>query len=107
MTASEFVRLCKSEKESLLAEYFESDPQSAVGAKIANLRPTKTQSRLVREIVDGVLTDAFYTILLGLDGCASIGGRQVNYRLKDEEGNLFTGSGEIESAAFEEFHSSE
>ncbi|HEX3147034.1 MAG TPA: hypothetical protein VHR66_03070 [Gemmataceae bacterium] len=103
MTRSEFVQLCKAEKESLIAQYMGPGSTTAVAAKIAVLRPTPEQLPLVREIIDGVLTDVFYTLLLALDGCASLGGRQINYRLMDEEGNLLTGSGEIEPAAFDAF----
>jgi hypothetical protein len=55
-------------------------------------------------VLDGVLTDAFYTVLLALDGAASLGGRQVTYSLRDEGGREPTGSGEIEAAAWERFH---
>lgn len=58
----------------------------------------------MREVLNAVLTDAFYTILLGLDGCAQIGGKQIEYRLADEHGNQLTGSGDIEAHAWEIFH---
>ncbi|WP_181858425.1 hypothetical protein [Winogradskyella arenosi] len=51
------------------------------------------------------MTDVFYTILLGLDGCASIGGIQETYELKDENGNQL--NGEIEGYAYEYFQESE
>ena len=57
----------------------------------------------MKEIVDGILTDDFYTILLGLDGCANIGGLQVDYEIYDEDGNLLTGFGEIQAEAGEYF----
>jgi hypothetical protein len=56
--------------------------------------------------VDGVLTDAFYTLLLGLDGSASIGGVQQCYDLRDESGDKITGDGELEAAAFTHFQES-
>ncbi len=55
--------------------------------------------------MDGTLTDIVCTILLGLDGCASIGGIQELYDLKDENGNQL--SGEIERYAYEYFHKSD
>jgi hypothetical protein len=53
--------------------------------------------------LDAVLRDAFYTVLLGLDGEAQIGGHQETYEITDENGNILTG-GEIESYAWEYFH---
>jgi len=104
MTPHEFVLLWKAEKESLLEHYFAVGSKTAVAAKIAALSLDQKQSALLREVVDGVLIDAFYGLLLGLDGCASIGGRQIDYQLADEEGNLLTGPGEIEGEAWEAFH---
>ncbi|KWT68142.1 hypothetical protein APV28_3336 [Comamonas testosteroni] len=45
-----------------------------------------------------------YTLLLGLDGAASIGGEQQTYTLHDEDGNLISDGGELEAAAWEAFH---
>lgn len=53
--------------------------------------------------MNGVLRDAFYTTLLGLDGEAQIGERQETFKIEDENGNELTG-GEIESYAWEYFH---
>jgi len=52
----------------------------------------------MKSIVVGPLTDLLYTVLLGLDGCASIGGTQEAYNLKDEKGNQL--NGEIEGFAY-------
>ena len=48
------------------------------------------------------LTDALYTILLGLEGSVSIGQYQIMYKLFDEALNELTGN--IESIAWEKFH---
>ena len=53
--------------------------------------------------MDGALTDMCYTILLGLDGEANIGGTQEMYKIYDESGSELTG-GEIEAYAWEYFH---
>jgi hypothetical protein len=45
------------------------------------------------------LTDALYTILLDLDGCALIGKHQIDYKLQDESGRELTG--ELEGLAYE------
>lgn len=105
MTPHEFVGLWKAEKESLLAEYLSTESETAVAAKIAAMTLNREQSVAIRDVIDSVLTDVFYALLLGLDGCAAIGDRQLDYHLADEDGNLLTGSGEIEAEAYEAFHS--
>jgi hypothetical protein len=62
------------------------------------------QRAVLREVLDGVLTDTLYTVLLGLDGAASLGGEQRAYVLTDEDGTLLTRDGAIEAAAYECFH---
>ena len=44
---------------------------------------TQQQIDIVRNVFDEGLTDALYTVLLGLDGAASIGSVQNNYVIKD------------------------
>lgn len=101
MNTEEFVKGFHKEKEGFLTEYLSENPESEVGQLIKTLNLTDQQS----EIMDGILTDIFYTILLGLDGSASIGGIQKLYDLKDENGNQL--SGEIEGYAYEYFHKSD
>ena len=61
---------------------------------------------MLRDIVDGVLTDAWYTLLLALDGAASLGGVQQEYDLRDETGAKISGDGELEAAAYDHFQES-
>ena len=81
--------------------------ESEVSAKIASLNLTRDQLPVMRDIVDGILTDAFYTLLLGLDGAASIGDVQQMYQIRDEEGNPIFDSGDLEAEAWEQFHGDE
>lgn len=104
MTAEEFAGLFGKEKSSLLDRYFGAKSETAVGKVIASLSLSPEQIVGLRQVIDGVLTDSFYTVLLALDGCASLGGKQIDYELKDEDGNILTGAGEIEAAAWQEFH---
>jgi len=57
----------------------------------------------LKKLIDTLLTDTFYTILLGLDGEASIGKKQTSYRIYDEKGHELTTSGKIEEYAYEYF----
>jgi len=104
MTPEDLVVLFKAEKESLLDTYFSAEAKTAVAARIEELNLLPEQQSHMREVLNTVLTDAFYTILLGLDGCAQICGKQIEYRLADENGNQLTGSGDIEAHAWEMFH---
>jgi len=50
------------------------------------------------------LTDSFYTLLLGLDGSASIGDSQKSFKIYDDENNLISEGGDLERFAYEYFH---
>ena len=101
MTPEQFARAIAEEKSSIVEAYFAPNAETAVGQKILQLAQHQT---LLREIVDGALTDICYTILLGLDGASSLGSLgQQEFGLFDEEGNRLTG-GELEAAAYEVFY---
>jgi len=102
MTPSQFVGLFAKEKQDMLELYL-SDPETAAGAQIKALDLTAKELKALRAVLDCVLTDAFYTVLLALDGAASLGGKQVAYSLRDDRGRELTG-GEIEAAAWKAFH---
>ncbi len=104
MNTEEFVRAFYTEKQNILREYLSDNPESEVGQSIQSLILTDQQSEIMKKIMDNTLSDVFYTILLGLDGCASIGGIQEMYDLKDENSNQL--SGEIEGYAYQYFHES-
>ena len=102
MNTEEFVKAFYKEKQDFLTEYLSKNSESEVGQLIKSLNLSDQQTETMKKIMDGTLTDIFYTILLGLDGCASIGGIQEMYDLKDEDGNQL--NGEIEGYAYEYFH---
>lgn len=54
--------------------------------------------------MDSVLKEAFYTMLLGLEGEASLGASQEMYKIYDEEDNLVE---DIEGYAFDAFMAEE
>lgn len=103
MTPHEFAACVARQKEDMLSTYFDPDSGAAVATQIAAMGLSDEQAKALRTILDGSLTDAFYTLLLGLDGAASIGGLQSVYELRAEDGTLLTG-GELEGAAWEHFH---
>lgn len=104
MDAKEFVLLVRDERDSLLASYTAPVPTTLVGKLIQEAGLTPSQREQVVAAIDQALTDAFYTLLLGLDGSASIGGVQQGYRIQDEAGSTISrGDGELEELAFEAF----
>lgn len=103
MTPKEFVELFYNEKTDYLKQCLDENAGMYVSEKIKSLNLSDEQKEIMKKVVDGILTDVYYTILLGLDGCANIGGLQVMYEIHDEAGNLLTGFGEIEAFAYEFF----
>jgi hypothetical protein len=103
MTAEEFVKEFYIERKSLIEFYLKSDKQTDVGQLIASLNLDAEKSERLRQILNAVLRDAFYTVLLGLDGEAQIGTKQEAYKILDENEGEITG-GEIETYAWEYFH---
>lgn len=109
MTPQDFAKAFYDHKEQLLNGYFEktanSDQsnQSYVTYLIEKLDLNKEQSDILFQVLNMALNDTLYSILLGLDGCTSIGHEtQQLFELKDEDGNLLTG--ELEGYAYEYFH---
>jgi hypothetical protein len=66
----------------------------------------QNQQIILTELLDAAITDILYTVLLGLDGEAQIGSKQVSYTVLDEQRNKICddGMGEIEALAYYRFH---
>lgn len=103
MTGEQFVKLCFDEKESILKEYFDENTSTEVGVRIRLLLSEGASRDALYEMVSLVLNETYYSLLLALDGEASLGGTQMCYKIYDAEENLLNECGEIESAAFEYF----
>lgn len=103
-TAEKFARNFYIEKETFRKETFSKDCETFVSQKIKELNLNKEQLDILEETISQLLTDVFYTILLGLDGSASIGCDQEAYKIYDEEGNLVSDCGELEAEAYAYFY---
>lgn len=103
MTPKDFAEGFYLERKFLVDLYFSRDSKSDVADLINSLNLDNELKERIRQILNGALRDAFYTILLGLDGAAQIGGRQESYTISDENNNELSG-GEIEAFAYEYFH---
>ena len=104
MTPKGFVELFYNDKTEYLQTCLDENSSVFVSDKIKSLGLDAKQKEIMAEIVDGILTDVYYSILLGIDGCASIGRYQQTYKIYDEDGNLITEGGELEADAWEFFH---
>lgn len=107
MTPKEFVELFYKHKTEYLQTCLDENSGILVSSQIKSLNLGDEQKEIMARIVDGILTDVYYSILLGIDGCAAIGGYQHDFKLYDEDGNLITDGGEIEGFAWEYFHNKE
>ena len=106
MTSDEFAKNFYIEKLNFLKSCFEEQPKypSAVNTKIKEMALDDTQQEQLKEVIDTLLTDVFYSVLLGLDGEHSIGNIQQTYKIYDEDNNLISDCGELEASAYEYFH---
>src|ERR1700712_2040262 len=106
MDAEGFARNWLGLKEELLSMFLAAPAQTQVGVMIVAMGLTLEQSNQLRAVFDVALTDTMYSLLLGLDGAASIGGDQQIYKIHDEDGNLLSKCGELEAPAYAVFHGS-
>lgn len=106
MNANDFARQCRAKKDALPATYFDNSAATQVGSEIRTMNFDDQKLSAVRQILDGALTDASYTLLLGLAVAASIGEARQCCDFLDESGNRITGEGELEAAALVHFHES-
>lgn len=97
MTAKEFVQAAKEEKQNTMSIYFSAGSKTKVGQMIQELINMGVPKESLFQLVDNILNE------LAMDGETSLGGIQMMYKLFDEDGNELTGSGDIESEAFEQF----
>jgi len=103
MSPEEFVSCVAREKDDIHAMSLDHNSGSATAVLFNSLNLTTEQKTILTKALDGVLTDAYYSFLLALDGAGSLGGLQTDYELKDEDGNLLS-RGELEGPAWERFH---
>ena len=82
--------------------YFDETSDSYTGELISNLVKKGADTAEIKELLKSVLNEAFYTILMGLDGEASLGDMQMQFSIYDEDNVLID---DIESYAYDEFMS--
>ena len=110
MIPEQFVKACYIEKQNFLKEYLSENSKTDVAQLINALNLNDQQTEIMKKVLDGSFTDIFYTILLGLDGCAAIGDMvQQQFTILDKNNNQVCGEqqlGEIQAFAYKYFHES-
>ncbi|OZG74491.1 hypothetical protein BTA51_05670 [Hahella sp. CCB-MM4] len=102
ISPEEFVQEFKDLKDYLVSSYFSNESSISRRKKLSAAGLDEKQLELVKCIVDEALTDALYSVLLGLEGTAAISQHHIMYKLFDETSNELTG--QLESLAWEQFH---
>ena len=106
MDATEFAISCKRERDMMFEEYANPQRETAVGQYLDAAKLSTVQREHVMKALNQALTDSFCTMLMALDGAASLGGNQQSYRIFDENGDtVSSGTGGLEAAAFLAFQS--
>ncbi|MSN96182.1 hypothetical protein F1B92_03055 [Campylobacter sp. FMV-PI01] len=103
MNGEDFVKLCFEEKKNTLKQYFNENDETEVGKRINALIHNGANRNALYELINLILKENYYTLLLALDGEASLGGKQVNYKLLDDDMNTLNECGELEGAAYKYF----
>lgn len=104
MHAHDFVACWKNEKGRLLSTFLDESAETAVSTKIESLGLSSDQRAILRDVIDEILKDTFYALLLGLDGSASLGDVQQAYQIRGEDGDLISDGGDLEAEAWQQFH---
>jgi hypothetical protein len=102
ISPEEFVEEFGELKDYLVSGYFSDDRSLSRIKRLQDAGLNREQLELVKILVNEALTDALYTVLLGLEGSAAISQHQIMYKLLDEGSNELTG--QLESLAWERFH---
>ena len=101
MDGAQFAAHCDELRKELVRDFTNPASGSAVAARIAALGLDHGQSLQLAALLDTVVRDTVYTLLLALDGAASLGSCQQQFTLTDEDGNVIE---DIEAAAWQCFH---
>jgi hypothetical protein len=103
MNAAQFVANWRREKEELMEYFMGASGDTVLAAPVAALGLTPEQLSGLREVLDAVLHDTMFTLLLGLEGATSIGGDRRHYRILDDQGNPVAAPGQLEAEAWKQF----
>ena len=102
MTAEEFVELFAREREALVGLYSDPSSQTEVARLFRSSNSAAgTDQETFKAAIRQIVTDVYYSILLAIDGEASLGGVQQSYAVFAEDGSKVSGEpGDLEKYAF-------
>lgn len=101
MNGAEFVGHWHALRLELGQTFMDTASGSEVAARIGALGLSPEQSGQLKGILDMVLRDTMYTLLLGLEGEAGLGPCQQRFTVLDEDGHAIEA---IEEEAWKCFH---
>lgn len=101
MDTRTFVSNCMSLRRELLDAWTDPQGTSEIAARIRSLALSDEQLPAMRDIIDATLRDTMYTLLLALDGAASLGPDQQRFSILDETGERLE---DLEAQAWLQFH---
>lgn len=104
MNVNDFVVAWCQERDKLLSIFTDASSQSETARLFGELQLNPEQQDKLVLALKSALTDTFYTLLIGLDGAANIGGIQEQFHLSTSDGNLIAKPGELEVAAYKSFY---
>jgi hypothetical protein len=105
MTADEFVRNFRTEKERLLQSYLTGTPATAVSALIQSMELSVEQREILEQALDQVLTDAFHAVVLGLNSYVEDEPPRQQPAADEIDSPVSGAGGPIETMAFRYFQS--
>ena len=103
MNTAEFVALWKNHAEELYRDYISGDGETAVSKLFNSLSLDENGKHTVNKLIETIIIDTHYSFLMGLAGCANIGGVQQDYKLFAEDGSRIYEPGDLEAEAYEQF----
>jgi hypothetical protein len=103
MNSKEFSVACKNEMKLQYKDYTDGSGSTAVSKLLLKLKLNSEQTGIANKLIETILIDTYYNLLLSLDGASCLGGVQQSYKLFDEKGKLVFQVGELEGDAYEAF----
>ncbi len=100
MKPQEFIINLKQELELRSDLYLDPEQQTEIFRLIQSLNLNASQSGIMKEIVNLLLQETAYGLFCGIEGTASIGSIQEQFKLISESGDSLTGA--LDSIFYEE-----
>lgn len=108
MTTEQFTKGFHTHMLEMLDKHLSDNSNSHAHTLFNELNLNSNQKETLKQTLKSSYTDIYYSLLLGLDGCAPIGDLvQQQFTIFDENNNQICGNqvlGELETSAYDYFH---